>query len=61
MWSTESFLTKAKNSTDRKYDYRYSQLDFVFGRLLREGRISKEDLSGLSEEKMQYIIHISTL
>ena len=38
MWSTQEFLTKSRNSIDRKFDYRYSQLEFVFDRLLREGR-----------------------
>ena len=61
IWSTEEFLTKSRNSIDRKYDYRYSQLEFVFGRLLREGRISEEDLKDLSEDKMQNIIRIRTL
>lgn len=61
MWSTQEFLTKSRNSIDRKYDNRYSQLEFVFGRLLREGQISEEELAGLSEDKMQNIIHISTL
>ena len=60
MWSTEEFLTQARKSIDQKYNYRYSQLEFVFGRLLREGRISREALSGLSSEKMQCMIHIST-
>ena len=41
MWSTQEFPTKARNSIDRKYDNRYSQLEFVFGRLLREGRFSE--------------------
>lgn len=61
LWATEAFLTRARNSIDKKYDYRYSQLVFVFGRLLREGRISKEQLAGLSEEKMQCITRISNL
>ena len=61
IWSTEEFLTKSRNSIDRKYDYRYSQLVFVFGRLLREGRIAEEDLAGLSEGKIQEIVHIGTL
>lgn len=61
IWATEAFLTRARNSIDKKYDYRYSQLVFVFGRLLREGRISEGDLSGISEDKMQSILHISTL
>lgn len=61
MWSIQEFLTNARNSIDRKYDYRYSQLEFVFGRLLREGRISEGELAGLSEDKMQCILHISKL
>jgi galactokinase len=61
MWSTGEFLTQARNSIDKKYDYQYSQLEFVFDRLLREGGISEETLSGLSEEKMHHIIHISTM
>lgn len=41
MWSTQEFLTKSRNSIDRKFDYRYSQLEFVFGRLLRKGIFSE--------------------
>ena len=40
---------------EQKYDYRYSQLILVFGRLVREGRIAEEQLRGLSEEKLSYI------
>lgn len=40
------------------YDYRYSQLIFVFVGLLREGRINEEQLHGLSEEKLSYIERI---
>ncbi|MCV2422698.1 hypothetical protein [Paucibacter sp. DJ2R-2] len=59
MWSTEEFLSKSRWAIDSKYDYRYSQLDLVFGRLLREGRISEQDLSGLSESKMSVILRIA--
>lgn len=61
MWSTEEFLTQSRNAIDRKYDFRYSQLEFVFGHLIREGRLSEDELSGLSEEKLQRIIRIATL
>lgn len=61
MWSTEEFLTKSRYEIDSKYDYRYSQLHSVFGRLLREGRISEDDLSGLSEDKMNFILRIAFL
>lgn len=61
MWSTEEFLSKSRQGIDRKYDYRYSQLEFVFGCLLREGRISAENLSGLSKEKIDRILRIASL
>jgi hypothetical protein len=61
MWATEAFLAKARHELDGKYDYRYSQLHVVFGRLLREGRISREALSGLSDEKMLDILRIAAL
>lgn len=34
---------------------RYSQLTYVFGRLLYEGRLSEEDLRGLHEDKLNSI------
>ena len=61
MWSAEAFLANARRSIDRKYDYRYSQLLLVFGQLLREGRITEEELSGLSDDKVQAITRVATL
>jgi hypothetical protein len=61
MWTTEEFLSKTRHAIDRKYDFRYSQLEVVFGVLLQEGRISAEDLAGLSEEKMNHIARIASL
>jgi hypothetical protein len=61
MWSTEEFLSKSRQAIDRKYDYRYSNLEIVFGVLLREGRISINDLSGLSEEKINHIERVASL
>lgn len=58
MWSTEDFLTQSRRNIDAKYDYRYSQLLWVFGLLMREGRISEDDLAGLSEEKMSHILRM---
>lgn len=60
MWSTEEYLSKARREIDSKYDYRYSQLHVVFGRLLREGRISEVELAGLSEENLQLIRRIAS-
>jgi len=55
LWDLEHYLTQRRKEIDRKYDYRYSQLDLVFGRLLREKWIAEEDLRGLAEDKLQAI------
>jgi len=55
MWALETYLRERRREIDRKYDYRYSQLIWVFGQLLREGRIREEQLAGLAEEKLDAI------
>jgi len=55
LWDLEHYLTERRKEIDRKYDYRYSQLGHVFGRLLHEGRISEDELRGLSDEKLRLI------
>ena len=55
LWDLEHYLTQRRKEIDRKYDYRYSQLDLVFGRLLREKWIGEEDLRGLGEDKLRAI------
>jgi len=52
MWLIEEHLRDKRREIDRKYDYRYSQLIRVFGRLLREGRIQEAQLFGLAQEKL---------
>ena len=42
LWELESYLTQRRKEIDRKYDYRYSQLRHVFGRLLYEGRLNEQ-------------------
>src|SRR6201997_2617957 len=54
-WDLEHYLTERRKEINRKYDYRYSQLTHVFGRLLYEGRVSEEELSGLREDKLKPI------
>lgn len=62
MWALEEYLAQKRREIDGKYDYRYSQLLFVFGRLVREGRVREEQLSGLSEDKRSFIQqHAETL
>lgn len=61
MWPLEDYLRRKAREIDEKYDYRYSRLLFVFGRLLREQRIEEEDLAGLSEDKLDDIRRIVAL
>ena len=61
MWEIQTYLAHAQREFEGKYDYRYSQLEFVFGRLLREKRIGEQDLNGLAEEKLANIRRIAGL
>jgi hypothetical protein len=51
----EHYLTQRRKEIDRKYDYRYSQLTQVFGRLLYEKRLREGELLGLREDKLKRI------
>lgn len=55
LWRIHDYLSKQRRATDRKYDYRYSVLIDVFGRLLSEGWLSRDDLCGLSQDKINRI------
>ena len=55
LWDLEHYLTKRRKEIDRKYDYRYSQLTHVFGKLLQERRLGEEELRGLGEDKLKSI------
>ena len=55
VWELEHYLTQRRKEIDRKYDYRYSQLTRVFGRLLYEKRLGQEQLDGLGEDKLRSI------
>lgn len=55
LWELENYLTERRREIDRKYDYRYSQLRHVLGRLLYEKRLSEEELHGLQEDKLKSI------
>jgi Photoprotection regulator fluorescence recovery protein len=55
VWELEHYLTERRKEMDRKYDYRYSQLTQVFGRLLYEKRLGEEALGGLREDKLKSI------
>lgn len=56
MWATEEFLSTSRREIEAKYDFRYSQLHMVFGKLLREGRIAEADIAGLSDDNLNKIL-----
>ena len=55
LWELEHHLTQLRKEIDRKFEYKYSTLVLVFANLVREGKLDREDLRGLSEEKLCYI------
>ena len=55
LWDLQGYLTQRRKEIDHKYDYRYSHLTPVFGRLLYETRVSEEELRGFSEDKLKTI------
>ena len=59
LWDLEHYLTERRKAIDRKYDYRYSQLTHIFGRLVHEGRLREEELRGLGEDKLKLIRSIA--
>ena len=59
LWDLEHYLTQHRKEIDRKYDYRYSRLTHVFGRLLYEKRLREEELRGLGEDKLKSIRSIA--
>ena len=59
MWAIEGWLAECRREVDAKYDFRYSQLPIVFGRLLREGRITEQQISGLARDKLAFIERVA--
>jgi hypothetical protein len=59
LWRIHDYLTKQRDQTDKKYDYRYSVLIFVFAMLLKEGWLNEADLQGLQEDKIEKIKYLA--
>ena len=55
MWDIEDYLRRQRKQVDELFDYRYSQLCFVFARLLCMGHLDETELAGLSEDKLAII------
>lgn len=58
MWDVEEYLRRQRKHIDTIFDYRYSQLTFVFATVIREGYLDEGSLAGLSEEKLEDIRHL---
>ena len=61
IWRIDDFLSEKRKEFDRKYDFRYSVLIGVFGRLLHEGWITQADLAGLNADKLEFIQTIAAM
>ena len=57
IFRVQEYLTEQRRIVDGLYDYRYSQLLGVFGRLLSDGWLREGDLNGLQPEKIAKIKH----
>ncbi|HLJ70494.1 MAG TPA: hypothetical protein VKU03_04195 [Roseiarcus sp.] len=55
MWAVEDYLRQRRKEIDATFDYRYSQLLFVFARLIQDGSLDEARLAGLAEEKAKLI------
>lgn len=61
MWAIEDYLRQCRREIDETFDYRYSQLLFVFARLIRGGHLDETQLAGLSEDKLAIIRKVLSL
>jgi Photoprotection regulator fluorescence recovery protein len=59
LWELEAWLGEQRRRIDRDFDYRYSVLPHVFATLLRDSRLTEDDLLGLAPDKLEAIRHIA--
>ena len=55
IWRVHDYLSAKRREIDDKYDFRYSVLMRVFGRLFAEGWVSEVEVAGLAPEKVEQI------
>jgi Photoprotection regulator fluorescence recovery protein len=55
LWELEQHLTNRRKEIDAKYEYKYSVLLLILADLVREGRVSLDELDGLAEDKLHCI------
>ncbi|MCD6199268.1 MAG: hypothetical protein J7K15_12010 [Deltaproteobacteria bacterium] len=61
IWNLHDFLMQKRKEVDDKYDYRYSMLDFVFARLIKEGWLSFQELEGIGDDNIVAEARVSTI
>lgn len=55
LWELERWLAERRRRIDSTFDFRYSILPLVFATLLRDRRLSEDELRGLTEDKIDAI------
>jgi hypothetical protein len=58
MWAIGDDLHRQRREIDRMFDYRYSQLTWVFAELIHKGFVGEAALAGLAEPKRAGIHHM---
>jgi len=61
IWRIDDFLSEKRSEFERKYDFRYSVLIGVFGRLLYEGWVTEADLADLKADKLEFVRTIAAM
>lgn len=59
LWQVRDWMNRRQREIDNEFDFRYSQLIFVFARLVRTRKIEIAELNGLSEQKLAEIQFIA--
>ncbi len=54
LWELEEFLVLRHGEIAMQFDFRYSVLPYVFSDLIKKGRLSREELRGLHEDKLNF-------
>lgn len=61
LWQLHDFLSAKRHEIDGKYDDRQSMIVFVFAQLIKEGLVSPDELSFLSQDKRAKIKALSRI
>jgi hypothetical protein len=61
LWNLHDFLSARRHDIDGKYDYRYSDLIFVFAQLVREGWLQLNELDGLHPDKLTKVAALTRM